>query len=132
MTFMPQTLSSDAPRPGCRTENFALLRGAIIPERAPSSIIAQILSRLFPGRSAARGRLGAVQVEASSDLFSFYRDRGIALYELGHYHTAAANFRMALRLNWRDEQTTAWIARAEDACRGHEKPPRFNVIAVSS
>jgi hypothetical protein len=132
MTFMPQTLSSDTPRLRCRQDEFAPPRAAVISDRRASSILSHVLAHIFPARSTAQRAFGVGQVEASGDLFSFYLERGIALYELGHYHTAATNFRMALRLNWRDEQTTAWIARADGACTKVDKAPRFDVVAVST
>ena len=68
-------------------------------------------------------------VSASPDLFPFYLERGIALYQLGHFHKAVTDFRMALRLNWRDEEAAAWIARAENASHRDNNTRSFQVCA---
>lgn len=49
--------------------------------------------------------------------FNLYFVRGIILFHLGDYKSAAADFTKALRLNWRDERVVLWIDRAERAHR---------------
>ncbi|KAB0268892.1 hypothetical protein [Microvirga brassicacearum] len=131
---MPQTLSqSDIRRRGSREPGFAPLGAGGPAQRPTLSIVSQILSRIFPGRSADRAVSGVQpMIAASPDLFPFYLERGIAFFELGHYHKALADFRTALRLNWRDEEATIWIGRAEAARERLTKKSRFHFFAHSS
>ncbi|MDF2812065.1 MAG: hypothetical protein K0S56_3096 [Microvirga sp.] len=134
MTFMPQTLSqSDIRWRGSRETGFAPLGAGGMARRPTHSLISQILSRFFPGWSAD-GAIFGVQpmIAASPDLFPFYLERGIAFFELGHYHKALADFRTALRLNWRDEEAAIWIDRAEAARERLTKKSRFHFFAHSS
>jgi tetratricopeptide (TPR) repeat protein len=44
-------------------------------------------------------------------------EAGLAWYERGEYERAVAEFRAALRLDWRHENALKWIAMAESAAK---------------
>lgn len=86
-----------------------------------------------PAPPAAYRRLVSSAGLEGADLHVF---RGRLWYRLGFYDKAAAEFRAALRLNWRHEQAAAWIRLAElagkAAARGAAPAPRgvFRPIAT--
>ncbi len=115
---MPQTLPlSDAHRPSGRDSESSVLRNDAYAAPRKVSIFRQLAARLFVDKAEKRVPFTGQDLLASSDLFPFFMERGIALYHLGHYHKALADFRAALQLNWRDEDAASWIARAEQATR---------------
>ncbi|WP_210496700.1 hypothetical protein [Microvirga antarctica] len=112
MTFMPPVPTFGAQPLDIRRGCFTVLRTAEArsPERLTwfSQLTAPLLTWIFRGRDA----VAEETFFGCPDLVSFHVDRGIGLYLRGQSHAALADFRTALRLNWRDERAAAWIARA--------------------
>jgi tetratricopeptide (TPR) repeat protein len=112
MSYVPQTLSAFEPRRRARVRN-ATSEVRRLDGRLPS-IFLQLVSRLFAQAETERANDENTKfVETQPDLFRFHLERGITLYQIGQYHPALAEFRLALRLNWRDAETAAWISQTE-------------------
>ncbi len=128
---MPQTLPlSDTHRPSGRDCESSALRNVAYATLPKVSIFRQLAARLFTDKAEKRGPFSGQEMLASSDLFPFFMERGIALYHLGHYQKALADFRAALQLNWRDEDAASWVARAEQA--GRNRPGSSFQVFVSA